>query len=255
MRPDGIELTYLRLPVEETFFRMLRHREFEVAEMSLSSYVVSLAATTRGSSRCPCSPRGRSATAHIACTPRPDQRAGGPARQGRRHAGVPAHRLRVGARHPGRPLRRAGRLASIPHRRAGDARPRGEARAGPAAEKSTSRRSTRPVPLRELAGASRRDPGARAMPSPFVAGRAARTAAVPRRRGRREGLFRRDRDLPDHARGGRAPRRLRRHPWVAESLTRRSGWRKAQAYDRLYDSSALRTCCRGAAPSVGRPAR
>ncbi|WP_127354991.1 type 2 periplasmic-binding domain-containing protein [Actinacidiphila soli] len=42
IRPDGIDLTYLRLPVEETFFRMIRHREFEVAEMSLSSYVVSL---------------------------------------------------------------------------------------------------------------------------------------------------------------------------------------------------------------------
>lgn len=42
VRPDGIELTYLRLPVEETFFRMLRHREFDVAEMSLSSFVVSL---------------------------------------------------------------------------------------------------------------------------------------------------------------------------------------------------------------------
>ena len=42
VRPDGIDLTYLRLPVEETFFRMMRHREFEVAEMSLSSYVKSL---------------------------------------------------------------------------------------------------------------------------------------------------------------------------------------------------------------------
>ena len=42
IRPDGIELTYLRLPVEETFFRMMRHREFDVAEMSLSSYVMSL---------------------------------------------------------------------------------------------------------------------------------------------------------------------------------------------------------------------
>jgi 4,5-dihydroxyphthalate decarboxylase len=39
---DGIELTYLNLPVEETFFRMLRHHEFDVAEMSLSSYVMSL---------------------------------------------------------------------------------------------------------------------------------------------------------------------------------------------------------------------
>ena len=40
--PDGIDLTYLNMPVEETFFRMLRHREFDVAEMSLSSYAVSL---------------------------------------------------------------------------------------------------------------------------------------------------------------------------------------------------------------------
>jgi 4,5-dihydroxyphthalate decarboxylase len=43
VRPDGVDLTYLSLPVEETFFRMLRHREFDAAEMSLSSYVISLA--------------------------------------------------------------------------------------------------------------------------------------------------------------------------------------------------------------------
>jgi 4,5-dihydroxyphthalate decarboxylase len=43
VRPDGIDLNYLELPVEETFFRMLRHREFDCAEMSLSSYTVSLA--------------------------------------------------------------------------------------------------------------------------------------------------------------------------------------------------------------------
>lgn len=39
---DGVELNCLNLPVEETFFRMLRHREFDVAELSLSSYTVSL---------------------------------------------------------------------------------------------------------------------------------------------------------------------------------------------------------------------
>lgn len=39
---EGIELNYLNLPVEETFFRMLRYREFDVAELSLSSYTVSL---------------------------------------------------------------------------------------------------------------------------------------------------------------------------------------------------------------------
>jgi 4,5-dihydroxyphthalate decarboxylase len=44
IQPDGISLNYLSLPVEETFFRMLRYREFEAAEMSLSSYTVSLQA-------------------------------------------------------------------------------------------------------------------------------------------------------------------------------------------------------------------
>ncbi len=42
VRPDGIDLNVLNLHVEETFFRMLRNREFDVAEMSLSSYCVSL---------------------------------------------------------------------------------------------------------------------------------------------------------------------------------------------------------------------
>src|SRR5262249_55564594 len=39
---EGVELNYLNLTVEEIFFRMLRNREFEVAEMSLSSYTLSL---------------------------------------------------------------------------------------------------------------------------------------------------------------------------------------------------------------------
>lgn len=39
---DGVDLTYLTLGPEETFFRMLRHREFDVAELSLSSYTLSL---------------------------------------------------------------------------------------------------------------------------------------------------------------------------------------------------------------------
>ena len=42
VQPDGIELIYLDMPVEETFFRMLRNREFDIAELSLSSYAVSL---------------------------------------------------------------------------------------------------------------------------------------------------------------------------------------------------------------------
>lgn len=39
---EGVDLNYVNLPVEETFFRMLRYREFDAAELSMSSYVVSL---------------------------------------------------------------------------------------------------------------------------------------------------------------------------------------------------------------------
>ena len=38
---EGADLLYLALPPEATFFRMMRHREFDVAELSLSSYVLS----------------------------------------------------------------------------------------------------------------------------------------------------------------------------------------------------------------------
>ncbi len=42
VQPDGINLNYQSLDVEETFFRMLRNREFDAAEMSMSSYCVTL---------------------------------------------------------------------------------------------------------------------------------------------------------------------------------------------------------------------
>jgi 4,5-dihydroxyphthalate decarboxylase len=44
VRPLGIDLTCLPMTVEEIFFRMARFREFDAAEMSLSSYLVSMAA-------------------------------------------------------------------------------------------------------------------------------------------------------------------------------------------------------------------
>lgn len=43
VRPEGIDLNFQALEVEETFFRMLRHREFDAAELSMSSYCVTLA--------------------------------------------------------------------------------------------------------------------------------------------------------------------------------------------------------------------
>lgn len=42
VKPDGIDLNFQVLDVEETFFRMLRNQEFDVAELSMSSYCVTL---------------------------------------------------------------------------------------------------------------------------------------------------------------------------------------------------------------------
>ncbi|RHZ50514.1 uncharacterized protein CDV56_104808 [Aspergillus thermomutatus] len=42
VRAEGIELNFLNLRVEETFFRQLRFREFDLSELSLSSYIMTL---------------------------------------------------------------------------------------------------------------------------------------------------------------------------------------------------------------------
>ncbi len=40
IEPDGIDLNYLCMPVEETFWRTARFREFDVSEMSMGSYLI-----------------------------------------------------------------------------------------------------------------------------------------------------------------------------------------------------------------------
>src|SRR6202050_3740575 len=42
VRAEGVDLRYVTLDPEEVFFRMARHEEFDAAEFSLSSYVVTL---------------------------------------------------------------------------------------------------------------------------------------------------------------------------------------------------------------------
>ena len=47
VKPEGISLTYLPMKMPESFFRMLRFREFDVSEMSLSWYVRTVALNPR----------------------------------------------------------------------------------------------------------------------------------------------------------------------------------------------------------------
>jgi 4,5-dihydroxyphthalate decarboxylase len=48
VRVEGVDLTYLPLMVEETFWRMLRYQEFDAAELSMGSYLL---ARDKGSPR------------------------------------------------------------------------------------------------------------------------------------------------------------------------------------------------------------
>ena len=48
IQPEGIDLVYLPMSPQETFWRMLRHLEFDAAEMSLSAWTV---AKSRGEDR------------------------------------------------------------------------------------------------------------------------------------------------------------------------------------------------------------
>ncbi|MFD0678546.1 MULTISPECIES: ABC transporter substrate-binding protein [unclassified Paenibacillus] len=40
VKPAGIDLNYLKLPPEEVFFRMMRYEEFDMSELSASSYLI-----------------------------------------------------------------------------------------------------------------------------------------------------------------------------------------------------------------------
>ena len=135
VRPEGIDLTFLNMVVEETFFRMLRNREFDASEMSMSSYVVSLCKPERPFVAIPVFPSRFfrhsciyvNADAGIETPARPD-------RQAHRHARIPDDRAGLDPRHPVGTLRCAGGFGHLCHRRRGRAEPRREVEAGPAAE-------------------------------------------------------------------------------------------------------------------------
>jgi len=47
VKPEGIDLNYVALPVEEIFWRMCRYEEFDVAELSMGAFLVDAAQSRR----------------------------------------------------------------------------------------------------------------------------------------------------------------------------------------------------------------
>ena len=105
---DGVDPFFLRLTPEEIFFRALRHAEFDVCELSLSSFFVRTARE-----RLPlCRAAGVSLARlppHRDLHPDRDRASTGSGRNARsqdRRAGIPAHRECLGARDAGGGSRR-----------------------------------------------------------------------------------------------------------------------------------------------------
>ena len=236
---------------------MLRHREFDVAEMSLSSYVVSLFAHDPPFIAIPVFPSRF--FRHSCIYVNADAgitRTGRSGRQARRHAGIPDDRAGLDPRHPLRRLRRAGRRRpatctggvegagparkrsgarpAVPHPASraidpdadalGDARNRRDRRASTRRARHRTfrdRRRPRPSPLR----------GLRAMSN-------ATTSADTR-------IF------PDHAHRRDPARRLRAPP--LDRAIALQGVRRAPRRD-AYDDLCVRPprsrpCCRGSRPA------
>jgi 4,5-dihydroxyphthalate decarboxylase len=240
VRPDGIDLTYLRLPVEETFFRMMRHREFEVAEMSLSSYVKSLDTDERPFVALPVYTSRQ--FRHAGIFVHADSGIEKPEDLRGKVVGTPEWQLTAGvwirgilADHHGVPV------DSVAYRTGGQETP---GRVEKAAVDLGGRVRIEPIPAGEtlaaLLGDGRLDAfqGPR-VPSSFVPGGQVRRlfadpVAAEKDYFARTGIFpimhvvvvRRD--------------VYERNPWVAQSLTKALGLAKKKAMTELYDASALR---------------
>jgi 4,5-dihydroxyphthalate decarboxylase len=241
VRPDGIDLTYLRLPVEETFFRMLRHREFDVAEMSLSSYVKSLDTDDRPFVALPVYTSRQFRHAGIFVHAGSGIEA--PADLRGKVVGTPEWQLTAGVWIRGILADEYGvPVDSVEYRTGGQETP---GRIEKATVDLGDRIRIRPIPAGRTLSAMLADGEIDALQSPRVPSSFTGGDVRVRR------LF------PDpvaaekeyFARTGIFPimhvvvvRRdvYERHPWVAQSLTKALGLAKKKATAELYDSSALR---------------
>ena len=123
---EGCDVTAVANSPEESFHRAFKFQEFDVTEISMSSYLLS-----RGAQRLALR---RDSGLRVAAVPalqhlhphRPrHQDAGRPQGQDHRPAGIPDDRERLGARHAGGGIRRQAARHQMAARRTGGAGPRG----------------------------------------------------------------------------------------------------------------------------------
>ena len=212
---EGCAVTYIPLEPEEVFFRAFRYQEFDVCELSFSSYLRVTDAGHVGLYRHSRLRLARVPPFRHLCPHRPRHpHAAGPQGQDDRPAGIPDHRGGMDARHPaGRIRRQADRhkLALRRHRAARAATSARRSRPFPGSTSSRfppTRRCRACSPTGEIdAMFSARAPSCFLRRAPHV-GR-----LFPDYRAVERGLLPQDRDLSDHA-----PHRREEEPRRAPSL-------------------------------------
>ena len=205
---EGCAVTYIPLEPEEVFFRAFRYQEFDVCELSFSSYLRVTDGGQVGLYRHPRLRLARVPPFRDLCPHRPRHpHAAGPEGQADRPAGIPDHRGGMDARHPaGRIRRQADRhKLALGRHRAARARRAHAARAHSRARSRSRSRATRRSRACSRAGEIDAMFSARA-PSCFLRGRAPCRPALPRLPRGRAGLLPEDRALSDHASHRRAGR-------------------------------------------------
>ena len=125
VKVEGCAVNFLPLYPEEIFHRVFKFQEFDVSEMSCSSYIRTVAAGTSAYIGIPAfvSRLFRHSGIYVRKGAGIEQ-AGGPARQARRPARVPDHRGGLDARHAAARIRRAAHGHPMALRRPGAGRPR-----------------------------------------------------------------------------------------------------------------------------------
>ena len=243
VRPEGIDLNYLDLHVEETFFRMLRNREFDVAEMSLSSYAVSVARDSPPFVAIPVFPSRFFRHSCIFVSEKSAIRE--PRDLIGKRIGTPEYQMTA-------PVWIRGILqdeygvdpASVEYCTGGEEEPGREEKLKldlPAKFRVT--RIGAGQTLSAMLADGEIDAlahGAHPVDVPQPARH--RPAPVRELRRGRARLLPKDADLPDHAHGGDTPRRLQGQPLDrAIAVPRRSSQAKQRVYQNLYTTSALTT--------------
>ena len=202
---DGVDPVFMMLSPEEIFFRAFRSADFDICELSLSSFTVKTALGDCPYVGVPAFvSRAFRHTSIYVRTDRIKEPKDLKGTQGRR-AGISAHRQRLGARHPGGRLRRQARRHQLGARRHRGAGPAGEDHDQAAAGVRLDN-APEGATISALLDDGEIDGFIAPRPPSFIErGHPQCRLAVPRSDRGREGLFQAHRHLSDHASDRRPP--------------------------------------------------